>query len=201
MAGPSEVLVPFPQGLRRVTGVRGTLLVSSQQALRQAGHFDRYRENLPPTRRDELLEVIAASWVPTDLAEAHYAACEALSLNDAQLLEVGEHVGDRIQGAFMNTLTRALRNMGVTPWSLLGQFQRLWERLMQGGGVQVSREGPKDARVEIHGLSLVQYPYFRTAFRGVFHAGFKLVGCPRYFVRVGNVRIEPPAVLYTAQWV
>jgi hypothetical protein len=57
---------------------------------------------------------------------------------------------------------------------LLAQFQRLWERLMQGGAVGLAKTGPKDCSVDIRLLPLCEYTYFRVGFCGVISSGIKL---------------------------
>lgn len=73
------------QGSPAVTHVRGTVLISSLQMLKQMGLYERYLENLAKTWRDEVLFAIALSWVPVVVADAHYAACDALRLGAHEL--------------------------------------------------------------------------------------------------------------------
>jgi hypothetical protein len=145
----NEVVIPCPHDLKPVTAVRGTVVVSSLASLRMHGRYERYRELLDPAVRDDIIHCVAASWLPLELALAHYHACDQLRLEQARLIEMGEFVGQKIQGTFMATLTRAFRAAGATPWSLLGQIDRLWARLMFGGGVcsaVASASGPRVRR-------------------------------------------------------
>jgi len=54
---------------------------------------------------------------------------------------------------------------GGDSWTALAQFQRLWDRILDGGDCAVGRAGPKDARLEVVGLPLFRIRYFRFAFR------------------------------------
>jgi hypothetical protein len=139
--------------------------------------------------------------MPLAAAEAHYGACDALGLSQADMQRIGEEVGDRIQGTFMTTLVRKARTMGLTPWLLLGHFQRLWERLMVGGGVALYKTGPKDARIEIHQLSLSRFAYFRTAFCGVIGVGIRLGAGKSVTVRVASARQPEQLLVFRAMWV
>ena len=110
-------------------------------------------------------------------------------------------VGDRIQGTFLGTVVKRARMLGLTPWVLLDQFERLWGRLMFGGGVGVYRTAPKDARVEVHHLSLSRYAYFRTAFCGVIGAGIKLGAGRSVIVHVANGGRVEERLVFKAAWV
>jgi hypothetical protein len=81
---------------------------------------------------------------------------------------------------------RNARNLGLTPWMPLGQFQRLRERLMQGGGVTVTKTGPKDAIVDVRLVPLFRYTYFRVAYCGVIGSCLKLGAGKSVSVRVAS---------------
>jgi hypothetical protein len=169
-----ETLIALPPAIQPVTAVRSTLIQSSLNTLRKRGHFEHYLTTLNPRYRSALLESLAPEWLPLDAAMAHYAACDALGLSPQELQDIGEDVGERIQGTFIGTLVRKARTVGLTPWVLLAQFQRLWERLMQGGAVGLAKTGPKDCSVDIRLLPLCEYTYFRVGFCGVISSGIKL---------------------------
>lgn len=169
-----ETLIALPRVLGPVRGVRSTLIQSSLDTLRRRGHFERYLQVLDPRYRATLLESLAPEWLAIEVAAGHYAACDALALSSTELHEIGEDVGTRIQGTFIGTLVRKARSVGLTPWVPLAQFQRLWERLFQGGGVGLVKTGPKDCSLEVRMLSLCEFNYFRIAFGGVVTAGIKL---------------------------
>jgi hypothetical protein len=54
--------------------------------------------------------------------------------------------------------------VGVTPWTILGQYARLWSRAFDGGGVRIERAGPKDALLTFTELPFVRSPYFQGLF-------------------------------------
>ncbi|HEX7478625.1 MAG TPA: hypothetical protein VF331_12515 [Polyangiales bacterium] len=184
-----------------VTSVRSTLIQSSLTTLRQRSLFDRYVEIVDARYRATLLESLAPEWLAIDAARAHYEACDALALSSAELLQIGESVGERIQGTFLGTLSRKARMMGLTPWVLLAQFQRLWERLMQGGAVGLTKTGPKDCTVDIRRLPLCDYGYFRAAFCGVISSGIKLGAGKSVTVRVATTSGYSNRCVMKCSWV
>jgi hypothetical protein len=196
-----EVLIALPEVLRPVTAVRSTLIQSSLESMRKRGHYDRYLTLVAPAYRARILETIAAEWLDMDLALAHYTACDALGLGHDELLEIGEGVGEYIQGTFVAMIVRRARVLGLTPWVPLAQFQRLWDRLMTGGGVSLTRTGPNEARAEACLLPLAQLGYFRTAFCGVIASAIKLGAGKNVKVRVlPSVQYEQRCV-FRCSWV
>jgi len=196
-----EVIIPHAVPIRPATHVRSTLIQSSLATLKTLNHYDRYLQLIDPAQRDEIVEAIAPSWLPIQAGMAHYRACDALGLSGPELLAIGEKVGDRMQGAFMETLTRAARSMGVTPWVLLKRFDVLWGRLLQGGSIELIKEGPKDLTIDVRAARLPQCEYFRTAFCGVVRSGFKYVGVRMAYVRVASWDEPKDRFVMRAAWV
>lgn len=150
-----------------VKQVRGSLVVSSLQTLRELGHYDHYLANLAVEHREDVLATLALSWVSIDTAMAHYAACEALRLDAADNDKMVQHVAKRFVGTVFGTLMRAAQKAGVTPLVPLEQFDRLWDRIFVGGALRVSRTGPKDAVVDARGVPLFRFRYFRVGYFGM----------------------------------
>ena len=172
-----ETVVPLSSPRERlgpVTQFRSTMLTTSLNALRDHGYGDRYFELLPARHHDTVRTCFAGVWLPIDLGLAHYEACDALGLSTLEQFAIGKEVGLKIQGTFLGTMVKLAKSAGVTPWVCLGQYQRLYDRLFVGGGVIVTRLGPKEARMEGLGLPLSRIPYFRTAFRGLNEASCEL---------------------------
>jgi len=199
--GQREVVIRHQNPILRATHVRSTLIQSSVNTLRNLGYFESYAAHLDPTHAEAILQTLAPTWMPIETAEAHYAACDALHLAPPDLIRIGEVVGDRIQGTFLATLSRGARAAGVTPWTLLAHFDRLWGRLYQGGSVELSKAGPKDALIEIRRAVLPRFDYFRAAFCGVVRAPFKLVGVRMVHVKVERYSSSTDAFVMRAAWV
>lgn len=175
-------VVPLPpEPIPDVTQVRSTLLTSSVLTLRERGHDARYFQRLPREHHELMLGTTAGGWVPIAIADAHYRAIEALELPNDEQWAIATAVADRIHRTFLGTLVRMAKGIGVTPWIGLDYYQKLWQRLFVGGAAAVYKLGPKEARTLVVGLPLLAIPYFRTAFRGVNHAGVSLF-CRRLYV-------------------
>jgi hypothetical protein len=177
-----EELHPFPSPMpTQVTEFKSTLLVSSLQSLRERRLFDRYRTFLSPADADSIPLSVAGLWMPLEVAIAHYAAVNALGLPYSESAAAGALVGEKIQATLLGTVARLARTGGVTPWTVLAQFQKLFERIFRGGGTRVVRLGPKEARIDVSGLQLAQFPCFRAGFQGMIKSGGELF-CTRAYV-------------------
>jgi hypothetical protein len=167
-----EVVVPLRLSAAGVVDpvvkVRSTLLASSLMVLRERGLTDAYMKALPHELHPTILNIVAGQWLEVDIAMSHYAACDKLACTAAEQFAAGWAVADRIQKSVLGTLVRVAKGVGVTPWMGLEYFQRLWDRLLLGGSGAVYRLGPKEARVEIHGVPMVQFAWFRNGWRGMF---------------------------------
>ena len=184
----------------RVAQVRGALIVSSLQTLRELSYFDRYIAHLPTQDRDSVLFALASSWLPVELAMVHYGACEAMELTTDELETIGQHVSTRIMGTFLGTLMRSSRQVGAntSPVIPLRQYHRLWDRLLMGGGCTVRMSGMKDARIESRGVPMFRYQYFRSAYAGLIR-GAGLMFSKTIYMRTRRQGEE--ALIIDASWV
>jgi hypothetical protein len=199
---PEETVVAFrgdPDAIAPSKHVRSTLVSSSLNALRKRGLLPKYEVLVPPAYRDALLSCVAGVWLPMEMGIAHYSTCEALGLATSEVYEIGMDVSVQVQASFLATLAKMARSAGVTPWTGLSHFQRLWDRVLDGGGTAVYRVGPKDARVEIVSLPLVDIPYFRVAFRGFIVAGCNIFSTKAYGKDLPSVR-GSGRVAYRIAW-
>jgi hypothetical protein len=186
MAAPREEdFLPFPAPTKAqvplATQFRSTWLTSSLRALREHRRFDEYMALLPPHHRPAVTDSVAGVWLPIEVAMAHYDACDALHFSPAELFAIGREVHTTAQASVLGTLTKLAVGAGATPWTAMGQYQRLWDRVWVGGGVGVFKLGPKEARVEIVGWPCSRYTYIRHAMRGVM-AGMLELFCTKAYV-------------------
>ncbi len=201
-APPYEVVLPFPVARAKIPATmnwRSTWIVSSIQTLKTRGHFDKYVARLPVQHRDALLLCVAGMWLPITVARAHYAACEELGLARSEQLDMGLAVGERAQGTVLKTATRVATGSGVTPWTVVPQLQRLWERGADGGGTSVLKVGPKEAIVETVGCELFDVPYFRHAYAGVI-LGIVRLFCTRAYTHDETTRFAQGECTLRLQW-
>jgi hypothetical protein len=196
-----EIIVPHVREPGPVTQLRSTLLQSSLSVLKERGHFDAWSEAVDAAHRATIVEAVAPVWLPIDVGMAHYAACEALRLHQHELVAMGEAVGSRIQNTFLATITKAAQQAGMTPWTPVAQFGRVWSRLFMGGSAELKKVGPKDLQIEVRGLSLFRYAYVRTTYAGLVRAALLLFGARTAYVNVARWQPVTNDLVLLAAWV
>jgi hypothetical protein len=201
---PDAVLLAFPRprGVLEVPRrYRASWISSSIQTLRRHGHYTRYRTLLDDHAREALTELPASAWISSELVVAHYDACDRLQLDASALATLGV---ETTRLAIGNTLHLALRlatGAGlVSPWTLLAQAQRLMSMICEGSGVEVTRLGPKEARVDVAAFPLARFAYNRAAMRGILLAGLEPF-CQRVYASVVSVDPHASDVTFRASWV
>ncbi|HEY8088070.1 MAG TPA: DUF2378 family protein [Polyangiaceae bacterium] len=193
-----EVIVPFREDVVPLRAGRSTLLVSAQSVFRVDGTFERYAANLPDDTRDAVLHMVVGDWLPTEVLLAHYRACDALGLSQRQAAEYGRTVLGKTRETWMGTMALVAREAGATPWTLIEQFQRFWDRAYQGGAIRVVKTGPKDARCEVVEVPLCDVAYYRHATLGLIAATLELFTRKAY---VSQVPFRSPgAMTFRMQW-
>jgi hypothetical protein len=166
---PGEAVVPFPgprATISPATKFRSTWVVSSLEGLRNHGHYERFL-NVLTEHREEILSSIAGTWLPMPVAYAHYKACDALGLSDAEHAAMIRGPGARVRRAWYARLIAAADQAKVDPWTVLGQLNRSWQRGVNGGAAAVFRLKPTVARVEYVRCELFGIPYYMRACRFV----------------------------------
>lgn len=178
--------------------VRSTLLCSSVTEIRKHGLFDAYVNGLPRAAVDVLVHGVAATWLPVEIAEAHYAACDRLGINADEAIRFGATSADRVQHSFLKTLLLVARGAGATPLLAFARCPRLWGRHFEGGNVTVTRAGQKDVTVDIRDFSLARSSFFRHAFRGGNEAALRLFASTVVVRELGS---SPTSLLLRMSWV
>jgi len=193
-------LVPIAATVVPTRAVRGTLLVSSRAQLRRAGLFEAYRCHLSESARTTLDGSIAASWIPIDIAHAHFAAVDALDLLESDILAFTRLAGEQQHHVFLSTALRLVRATGLTPWTALPAFSKIWDRVFEGGALGVQQTGPKDARVVVASHPLVRHRYHRLGLRA--HIELMLSFCAeRAYVREAEYHPNSGTMAVVARWV
>jgi hypothetical protein len=183
----------------RTTHFRSTWIASSLKTMKEQGHYDRWYAAVDPKYRDVIVESVAGVWLPVDVAYAHYAAYNDLGLPSSVILALGNEVAKRMHASLLGTLMRLSRNVGVTPWTALSHFQRIWDRIWMGGDVSVERLGPKEARVECVGCPLLSIPHYRHGFRGV-QSGLIEMFCTKAFVTEERTMLTADSAGWRIAW-
>ena len=175
---PGEVVVPLRSAVADippVTRVRSTLVCASRQALEQRALLASYAAHIDPAQRPTLDEAVPGRWLEIESALAHYRAIDALRLPMSEQLALGSSVGTSVHGTLVATMVRMAQGLGLTPWTGVNQYARLWDRLFMGGGLMVEKLGDRDALVSMYNLSLLSVPYFRIALRGMQENGLSTI--------------------------
>jgi len=194
LTSSDDIVCPFPalpEAVGELSHVRGTLLASSMQSLRSRGLFERYSALLPDSHRDRVLNSVAGEWLTTEIALAHYTTCDALGLSVDDQIGMGHDVSRRIHETFLGLVVKVARGVGVTPWAVFPKINSLYTRIFRGGGIQITRLGPKDAKVQTLGLSPLGIPYFRNAYLGMYEAGVGMFAA-NVQVRALSLAVSPP---------
>lgn len=199
---PVVVLEHVSESGPTATHARGTLISGSQQNLRELGVYEQYLELLPRSAREKLTCVLAASWIPIELALTHYQTCEALQLETEQVRRVGELTAARMVKTFAGAAMRVVRSAGADSyWLLLKNNDRFYDRLYQGGGVTLLQTGPKDLVLENHGQPLAACRFWRTAYLAYMEA-FGRAFAKVSFVKLVHPRIPGPhSIAVAGSWV
>ena len=158
-----EVIAPLPGPRAKIlptTAYRSTWVVSSLDALRAHGHFERYLAALS-AHRDEIISCVAGTWLPIAVVSTHYRACDALMLPESEITAMVRGGAARLRQAWYSRLIAAADSAQEDPWTVLAQLERTWRRTANGGATGVFRLGPKEARIEYVGCELFRIPTIR----------------------------------------
>jgi hypothetical protein len=181
-----EVHLAFPTGNKDMvplaTRFRSTWLTSSLLAIRDRGRLDDYYAHLPKAHHEVVRNSVAGSWLPVEVAVAHYEACDTLHFTQLELVAIGREVHSHANASVLSMMVKLAASTGVTPWTAFSQMNRLWNRVWMGGGVGVYKIGPKEARMELVGWPCARSIYIRHAMRGVI-CGMLEMFCTKAYVK------------------
>jgi hypothetical protein len=198
-----ELFLPFPVPRARVpdaTHLRSTWLSSSFHAVKARGLVGRYLEILPREHHDVMMSTVAGTWVPMEIALAHYRACSALGLSRAGSTEIGLEVTRKVHGTTLSLAVRLARQAGVTPWTVFAQLHRLWDRVWMGGGIAVYQVGPKEAVLEAIRWRCAEIPYVRQTMPAVVHGVVEMF-CKKAYVHEAPELTSATSLGIRVQWV
>jgi hypothetical protein len=194
-----DVILALPAHVTPTRAGRSTLLMASIDTVRRNGRFAEYERALPAQHKETLLGAVAATWISLDATLAHYAACDSFGLTVEQQVLCGRSTFDNARGTLLGTAVRLARSAGLTPWTELPLLQRFWDRGFDGGGVSVTRVGPKEAHVNLVQCAVIASPYFRNGLRGLVAALMELTATKVYVTERRPLRES--AVSFRVQWV
>jgi hypothetical protein len=192
--------LPGPGDLFFVTKVRGTLLVASRAQLLASGRFAQYERLLAPYARHDLDSAVAASWLPSSLAEEHFRAIDQLEMAETEIIVLTSAAAQRLHGVFLTTLAKMTQTRGLTPWAVVPMATKIWKRLFVGGALGVAREGPRNARVVVAGHPLIKSRYHRLGLGRHFASAIRFVVGKQIYVRDHVVDVDRGRAEYLLQW-
>jgi hypothetical protein len=170
-----EIFAPFPESMMTApvtTGIRSTMVVVSREGLKERGHFAEYARLLSADVQTRLEQAVAGTWLPIEIGEAHYLACDALSLTLNERRELGGRSLKRLRETLMGTMAKTLGASGIVSlWDVLQRYHVFYERSFAGGGTRVWKAGPKEALLEVGGFPLARISYLRHAYGGLLTEG------------------------------
>ena len=172
---------------------------SSLTAISERGHFERYLTLLPGEFHAPIHESVAGVWLPIAVGVAHYRACDALGLSKRDAWEIGVEVTRKVHGTSLALAIRLAKQAGVTPWSILAQIPRLWERVWRGGGIAIYKRGPKEAVLEVIQWRLAGIPYVRYTMPAVVH-GIVEMFCRKAYVTEASPMMSETSLGFRLQW-
>jgi hypothetical protein len=196
----AQVLLPFPDPVTRLQRVKSTLIQGSIASIKAAGCFEKYEASLADAWRERVLGAVAGTWLPLEVALAHYQACDAMVLSQPEAAAIGRGVFDRVGPTFFGTVLRLGKSAGITPWPILAQIQRFWDRGYDGGAIRVTELGPKDARLDLIACPIANSAFYRSGVSGLLTAVIETFS-RRAIVKEPDSIHEADSMSLRAQWV
>jgi hypothetical protein len=181
-----EILIPHDPTRGALKAVRRMLVQSSLAELKERGHYERYCSGIDGAVLESINDQVGPGWLPIELAMAHYRACDALGLSNAELDESGAISGEKLARSLLVTGVHNGPDGEVAPWLAIGAFSRMGRRIYEGGSAQYVKLGPKQLQIENMGNPLLSIHYYRIAHLGFLRRAFDSLG-----VHVTEARITP----------
>jgi hypothetical protein len=197
---PAEAIFQTPPPHYVLRGVRSTLLVASFRTVQEMGRETDYLRALPREHHAAIVDAVAGTWVGLEAALAHYEAFESLDLSTDAQVDVGRAIGQRIRETLFGAMLVGLsKSVGATPWTVIPTVPRLWPRIFDGSSIGIWKLGPKEARLDVEGMPVIDVRYFRNALRGHIMGMLDLF-CTRTYVTSVNGQFAPGAHSLRVQW-
>ncbi len=193
-----EIILEPQPNVGPCTHLRGSLVVNARRLLEDFGLRDAYDAHYAE-HPGVLAELSVSAWLPLDVGHVHYAAMSELIPDVEAQVAAGERSAAKLQGSYIKTLLRAMRVAGaVAPDRALTQSHKVIKRVLKGANARITRQGPKDARMECFGIPFCRHSYFRNSWQGWWEKSLSLTA-HRVFVRVQSY--DDHEVVYLASWV
>jgi hypothetical protein len=155
---------------------------------------------LPQAHHARMLSLTAAEWIDPEIGFQHYEAVDKIGMTPEEQEHMGMQVAQHLQKGFLSVVLRLAIESGVTPWSVLERYQKLWDRYFDGSAISVTKLGPKEARAELVGFPMARIGYIQTGVGGIMRGVTELVAKRVYVQRVPKLSSET-TLTYRVSWV
>lgn len=194
-----EILIPHDRSRGELRAVRRMLVQSSIAELKLIDCYERYCAHIEQESLREITEQIGPGWLSVELAMAHYRACDAAGIDDAQLEHLGATAGEKLARTL--TVTASGGPEGArSPWSLVGAFARLGKRIYDGGSIQYVKLGPSELLIENIGNPLFSIRYYRVAHLAFMRSSFATLGANVVEAKITNFRATGAMIEVSLAW-
>jgi hypothetical protein len=186
-----------------VTHVRGSLLITVMQLLKEMGEWDSFLRQLSKEHHDTVHYSLAASWIDVTQFGACIDALDRVFVTEAQQAQLGQVLGTKIVHSLFGSLLSSIKPVGAESGIMLvmKHGERMYSRVYQGGGLIVTQVGPKDLHHELHGLPFASARCFQVM-HAAFMRGMFLTLARMCVVRKAAARSgQPQAVALSISWV
>jgi hypothetical protein len=183
-----EVFIPHEAETHPLTAVRNSVLQASLTLLRQGGLYERYAELVEPAVLHRISTNVAPYWVPIEVVDEHYRACDAMALSAEELASLGRASGELVRKTSI-VIAQPDGNAAFDVWQNVPRMHRAWKRLYQGGSVQIVKLGDTEQLIEFRGYSLHRHRYYRHGCVAAIRSVRESVGMQIRLIQI--VRYDP----------
>jgi hypothetical protein len=200
LPGTREILIPHDPSRGELKAVRRMLVHSSLAELKALGLYERYTGCVDPQSLGAILDQIGPGWLSTELALAHYRACDDIGINDADVEQLGATAGEKLARTLTVPTASSGPESALSPWSLVGAFERLGKRIYDGGSIQYVKLGPMQLSIENIGNPLFSVHYYRVAHLAFMRRSFETLGASVIEARITNYRVSGAMIEVSLAW-
>lgn len=182
-----------------MTAVRNGVLQASLTLLRDNGLYERYEKLVDPDVLREISRNVAPCWVPIDVVDAHYRACDAMELSDEELTNLGRAAGEYARKTSI-VVAQPEAQAAFDLWQNSPRMHRVWKRLYQGGSVQIVKLGDCEELIDFRGFSLHRHRYFRYGCLAAIKSAHEAVGLKIEVIRIVRYDSDSQDVTVHLAW-
>jgi hypothetical protein len=194
-----DVFIPHEAEAGPVTAVRNNVLQASLTLLRAGGFYERYAELVEPAILREVSANVAPCWVPIEVVDEHYRACDAMQLSTEVLEGLGEKAGQHARKTSI-IVAQPEQDGGFELWENARRMHRVWKRHYRGGSVQIVRLGTAEELIDFRGFSLHRHRYYRYGSLAAIRAAHESLGMRIEVARIAQYDASSHALTVHLAW-